>query len=111
MVSLETRDYVEAVQRAREIMDAPELQPAQSSCVEVERFLKHKYETNRSSKMGADSKRSCLNLFADGVKNISPTNVTGYRCKAFYNTGKSAHRREHGGKLQCSRCAHSSIGT
>jgi hypothetical protein len=30
MVSLETRDYVEAVQRAREIMDAPELQPAQS---------------------------------------------------------------------------------
>jgi len=60
--------------------------------------------------MSADSKRSCLNLFADGVKKISPTNVTGYRCKAFYNTGNSAHRREHGGKLQCSRCAHSSIG-
>jgi site-specific recombinase XerD len=89
MVSLETRDYVEAVQRAREIMDAPELQPAQSSRAEVERFLKHKYETNRYSKMSADSKRSCLNLFADGVKNISPTNVTGYRCKAFYNTAKA----------------------
>ena len=28
-VSLETDDYVAAVQRAREIRDAPELQPAQ----------------------------------------------------------------------------------
>lgn len=37
MVSLETRDYVEAVQRAREIMDAPELQPAQSFRAEVAR--------------------------------------------------------------------------
>lgn len=73
MVSLETDDYVEAVQRAREIMDAPELQPAQSFRAEVERFLKHKFETNRYSKMSADSKRSCLNLFGDSVKNIPPT--------------------------------------
>ncbi|PYK64646.1 MAG: hypothetical protein DME50_12295, partial [Verrucomicrobia bacterium] len=64
-VSLETDDYVAAVQRAREIRDAPELQPAQSFRAEVERFLKHKYETNRYSKMSAESKRSCLNLFAD----------------------------------------------
>jgi len=39
-VSLETEDYVSAVQRAREIMDSPELQPAQSFTAEVERFLK-----------------------------------------------------------------------
>ena len=89
MVSLETRDYVEAVQRAREIMDAPELQPAQSFRAEVARFLKHKYETNRYSKMSAESKRSCLNLFADSVKNIPPTNVTGYQCKAFYSAAKA----------------------
>jgi site-specific recombinase XerD len=89
MVSLETRDYVEAVQRAREIMDAPELQPAQSFRAEVERFLKHKYETNRYSKMSAESKSSCLNLFADSVKNIPPTSVTGYQCKAFYNAAKA----------------------
>ena len=89
MVSLETRDYVEAVQRAREIMDAPELQPAQLFRAEVERFLKHKYETNRYSKMSADSKRSCLDLFADSVKNIPPTNVTGYQCKAFHNAAKA----------------------
>ena len=79
----------EAVQRAREILDAPELQPARSFRAEVERFLKHKYETNRYSKMSADSKRSCLNLFADSVKNIPPTNVTGYQCKAFYNAAKA----------------------
>lgn len=89
MVSLETRDYSEAVQRAREIMDSPELQPAQSFAAEVERFLKHKYETNRYSKMSAESKRSCLNLFADSVKNIPPANVTGYHCKAFYSAAKA----------------------
>jgi hypothetical protein len=39
-VSLETEDYVEAVQRAREIKGSPELQPAQSFTAEVERFFK-----------------------------------------------------------------------
>jgi hypothetical protein len=84
MVSLETRDYAEAVQRAREILDSPELQPAQTLPAEVERFLKHKVDTNRYSKMSAESKRSCLTMFADSVKNVPPTNVTGYHCKAFY---------------------------
>ena len=88
MVSLETRDYAEAVQRAQEILDSPELQPAQSFTAEVERFLKHKVETNRYSKMSADSKRSCLTMFANNVKNIPPTNVTGYQCKAFYIAAK-----------------------
>ena len=84
MVSLETRDYAEAVKRAREILDSPELQPAQTFPAEVERFLKHKVDTNRYSKMSAESKRSCLTMFADSVKNFPPSNVTGYHCKAFY---------------------------
>jgi hypothetical protein len=67
----------------------PNCEPAQSFRGEVEWFLKHKYETNRYSKTSADSKRSCLNLFADSVKNIPPTNVTGYQCKAFYNAAKA----------------------
>ena len=75
-VSLETDDYVTAVQRAQEIRDSPELQPAQSFTAEVERFLKHKFETNRYSKMSADSKRSCLTMFAESVKDIPPANVT-----------------------------------
>jgi len=53
-------------------MDAPELQPEQSCRVEVQ-----------------TPKRSCLNLFSDGVKNISPTNFIGYRCKAFFNPAKA----------------------
>lgn len=88
-VSLETEDYVEAVQRAREIKDTPELQPAQSFTAEVERFLKHKYETNRYSKMSAESKRSCLNMFANSVRDVPPANVTGYHCKAFYGAAKA----------------------
>ena len=89
VVSLETRDYAEAIQRAREIMERPELQPAQSFIAEVERFLKHKFETNRFSKMSAESKLSSLRMFADSVKNIPPANVTSYHCKAFYNAAKA----------------------
>jgi site-specific recombinase XerD len=70
-------------------MDSPELQPAQSLSAEIERFLKHKYETNRYSKMSAESKLSSLRMFADSVKNIPPTSVTGYQCKAFYNAAKA----------------------
>ncbi|MEO8351349.1 MAG: tyrosine-type recombinase/integrase [Chthoniobacteraceae bacterium] len=88
-VSLETTDYVEAVQRAREILDRPELQPAQSLKAEIKRFLKHKYETNRFSKMSAEAKESVLNMFAESVKNVPPANVTTYLCKAFYNASKA----------------------
>jgi hypothetical protein len=58
------------VQRAREILNSPEFQPAQTFPAEVERFLKHKVDTNRYSKMSAESKRSCLTMFADSVKNV-----------------------------------------
>ena len=88
-VSLETDDYVVALQRAREIRDSPELQPARSFTAELGRFLQYKYETNRYSKMSADSKRSILNMFADSVKNIPPAYVTGRHCKVFYNTAKA----------------------
>jgi len=87
-ISLETSDYIAAVQRAREIVESPELQPAQSFIAEAERFLKHKYETNRYSKMSAQSKRSCLSMFADSVKDTPPANVTTSHCKAFYNAAK-----------------------
>ena len=89
IVSLETRDYPEAVQRAREIMERPELQPAQALTAEVERFFKHKYETNRFSKMSTESKVSILRMFAESVKNIPPAQVTTYQCKAFYKSAKA----------------------
>jgi site-specific recombinase XerD len=87
-ISLETGDYVAALQRAREISESPDLQPAQSFTAEIDRFLKHKYETNRYSKMSAESKRSCLKMFADAVNDTPPANVTGYHCEAFYNAAK-----------------------
>jgi site-specific recombinase XerD len=88
-VSLETNDYITALRRAREIMDSPELQPAQSLIAEIDRFLSHKYETNRYSKMSAQSKRSCLSMFADSVKNAPPASITAYHCKAFYQVAKA----------------------
>ncbi|MBX6326729.1 MAG: phage integrase SAM-like domain-containing protein [Chthoniobacterales bacterium] len=88
-VSLETDDYLLAAQRAPEIMDSPKLQPAQSFMAEVERFLKHKFETNRYSKMRAESKRSCLLMFADNGKNIPPANITSSHCKAYYDAAKA----------------------
>ena len=96
IVSLETQDYVEAVQRAREILERPELQPAQALTAEVERFFKRKYETNRFSKMSAESKGSILKMFADSVKNIPPAQVTTYQRKAFYNSAKSRVLRARG---------------
>jgi hypothetical protein len=36
-ISLETGDYVAALQRAREILESPDLQPAQSFIAEVDR--------------------------------------------------------------------------
>jgi site-specific recombinase XerD len=89
IVSLETRDYAEAVQRARQILERPELQPAQAFTAEVQRFLKHKFETNRFSKASADTKAYVLNLFGDYVKNVPPANVTAHQCKSFYNAAKA----------------------
>jgi site-specific recombinase XerD len=88
-VSLETKNYVEAVQRAREILDRPELQPAQSMTAEIDRFMKHKFETNRFSQTSVDSKVTVLKMFAESVKNIPPANVTAYHCKSFYNASKA----------------------
>jgi site-specific recombinase XerD len=87
-ISLETEDYVTALQRAREIKESPELQPAQSFTAELERFLKHKYETNRYSKTSAESKKSCLKMFADSVNNAPPAQVSVNHCEAFYTAAK-----------------------
>jgi site-specific recombinase XerD len=89
IVSLETRDYAEAVARAREILERPELQTAQSFSSEIDRFLKHKFETNRYSKMSADSKRSCLTLFAESVQDIPPASFASNQCRAYYNAAKA----------------------
>lgn len=89
VVSLETRDYTEAVARAREILERPELQPAQACSAEIERFLKHKLETNRFSKASADAKAYVLQLFAQHIKNAPPAQVTGYQCKSFYSAAKA----------------------
>lgn len=89
IVSLETKDYAEAVQRAQEILDRPELQPAQAFTAEIERFLKHKHETNRFSTASVDVKGYVLKQFAETVRDIPPANVTSYQCKAFYNAARA----------------------
>lgn len=87
-VSLETRDYAEAVRRAQEILLQPALQPGQSLKAEVERFVAHQYETNRFSRMSALTKGYILRSFADAVKNIPPASVTPNHCKAFYKEAR-----------------------
>ena len=88
-VTLETRDYAEAVQRAQEILNRPELQPARTLTAEIDRFIQHKLESNRFSKASADSKRYILRDFAEGVRDIAPVHVTVQQCKAYYLTVKS----------------------
>ena len=80
-MSLETRDYAEAVQRALEILQRPELQPARAMDAEIKRFIKYKVDTNRYSAASADSKRYTLGEFADFVGNVSPGQVTAFHCR------------------------------
>ncbi len=87
-VSLETKDYAEAVQRAQEIRDRPELQPARGLSAEIERFLRHKFDTNRFSKASADTKGYILREFATAVRDVPPENVTALQCKAFYKAAR-----------------------
>lgn len=88
-ITLETRDYTEAVQRAQEILNRPALQPARSMSAEIERFVQHKLDTNRFSSASADVKRYILRGFAASVHDIAPVNVTVQHCKAFYNAAKA----------------------
>ena len=83
-ITLETHDYAEAVQRAIEIAERPELQPARAMDAEIKRFIEYKLATNRYSASSADSKRYTLGEFADSVGNISPAQVTAFHCRAFY---------------------------
>lgn len=89
VISLETKDYAEAVQGAQEIIDRPELQPARALTAEIQRFLKHKLDTNRFSPLSADVKGYILKDFAEAVRDIPPGNVTSYQCKAFYNSARA----------------------
>ena len=83
-ISLETHDYAEAVQKAMEILDRPELQPARAMDAEIQRFIKYKLDTNRYSPASADSKGYTLGEFSDFVGNISPAQVTLFQCRSFY---------------------------
>ena len=99
-ISLETDDYVAAVQRAREIVDAPELQPAQSFRAEVDRA--HPKIQIRYQSLQQNERRE---------QTLLPQSICGYReehpadkrhwlpVQSFLQRGKSAYRREHGGKL------------
>lgn len=87
-VSLETNDYAEAVQRAMEIREKPELQGTGPFEVEIERFLKYKLETNRFSRASADAKGYILKRFATFVRNILPNAVTTAHCNSFYKDAR-----------------------
>lgn len=88
-VSLETKDYVEAIRRAQEVRETPELQPAGPMTTEIERFLRHKFESNRFSKASAETKRYILRDFAAAVGDVHPADVTLLQCKAFYNAARA----------------------
>ena len=60
IVSLETRDYAEAVERAREILERPELQPARALTAEVQRFLKHSGFNSVKTAFGTGNLKNCL---------------------------------------------------
>jgi hypothetical protein len=84
-VSLETSDYDEAVARAYEVIDAPDLIPSEGIEAEIPRFVAFKTSQGLYSKMSAGAKENVLQLFATHVNNISPAKVSVEQCQAFYD--------------------------
>ena len=62
---------------------------------EVDSFLKHKYETNRSRKMSSESKASILRRLVESVKNISLAQAASYPCETFYNSATDSHSSKY----------------
>ena len=89
LVSLETKDYAEAVQRAQEIMERSELQPAHALSAEIERFVKYLYDTNRFSQASAESKGSILKNVRRKREEHSPCPRDHLPVQTFSNASKT----------------------
>jgi site-specific recombinase XerD len=85
-VNLETSDYVEAVERAAAIQDAPELQPASGWQCLIDGYVKSRLSRNLWSKNSADSKRTILDVFARYFEGRKPSSITEADAQRYYHS-------------------------
>jgi integrase len=82
--SLGTGDYGEAVKKALEIRQKPELNPGQAFEREIDAFVAHKVASNEFSKHSAAVKPYALREFARACGKANPASVTTTDVMAFY---------------------------
>ena len=83
-VSLETQDYAEAIERAREIRIRPKLTSSRPFLQEIESFLAYKRHKNQFTTASAHGRFYILRAFANWV-DVPPGFVTTKQIQAYYN--------------------------
>src|SRR6266496_1314698 len=83
-VSLETQDYAQAVERARDIRMRPKLSSSGPFMEEIERFLAYKKRKNEFTAASANGRFYILRAFARAV-DVAPGFVTTAQVQAYYN--------------------------
>ncbi len=87
--SLGTSDYSEAVQKALEIRQNPELTPTAVFEHEISAFVAHKLEKDKFSEFSAGRKVYTLNAFARATGRANPALVTAADVETFYRQAQT----------------------
>jgi integrase len=112
-VALETKDEDEAIRRALEVVDSPELAPAGTLEGEIEAFITYKVGRNEYSRFSAENKKLTLKRFARWIGTDTPIpKIDDAEIKRFYNeerkrivprTGKPPEESTVQGYMMCLR--------
>ena len=85
-ISLQTRDFDQAVKNAARVRSLPNLTPTGGIKDEINRFLAHKVAQREYSKSSASSKGYVLNAWASTLpKHLGPSMVTTEQLQAYYD--------------------------
>ncbi len=84
-VSLQTDDYVQAVQKASVILRTPSLNPTQGLRADIDAFLKHQRDLHLFTAATADSKGAILRKFGSWIGWIDTASITTEDIQRFYD--------------------------
>ncbi len=93
-VSLETQDYVEAIQKAKNLEDTPEMNPGGLLEAEIERYVVAKIVANRMTLRTQRNTEQMLGRLVKHFGNVNPAALTHARAQAYYDAMKEGGMSE-----------------
>lgn len=93
-ISLETGDFAEAIQKANEIRDRPELNEGGLIEAEIARYLDHKFEKGEFTRNTKHNAEQFLAHLPRIIGNVAPHRVTLADAKRFYDALKARKMAE-----------------